>query len=241
MCLNNMKIFDKVMNGCLLVAGFCFLIPALNVIVQEFFWCIKMPNGYIGGLVACVVGILIVYWMTRRFNKNVFLPSFLLFGLLVLIAVVAALYFYDTTRDGVAYHQEAIMQIKDGWNPILTPLPDSVPYRLYINYYPKAFWINAATIYDFTEKIESGKLFNMLYPVGTFLLVFYLLIRLQLRLAMAFAGALLATLNSVMIVQFQSYMVDHINASIITAMVACLVLVFVVPDRCIGTCFLYHY
>jgi hypothetical protein len=90
--------------------------------------------------------------------------------------------FYDMSFDGRWYHQEGIIHLKDGFDPLREHLDESalpgglwsikekglqiVSGPTWINHYPKASEITAAAVYAFAGDIEVAKLFNFLLAFG---------------------------------------------------------------------------
>ena len=56
-------------------------------------------------------------------KKSVFAQSAVLFLLLVLLSIAAVTFIYDASYDGMAYHEEGVIRLREGWNPFHTVLP----------------------------------------------------------------------------------------------------------------------
>jgi hypothetical protein len=72
---------------------------------------------------------------------------------------------FDDTWDSQWFHQEAIHQLAEGWNPVATPLtaervPD-IGARTRIDGYAKGAWIWGASLYRLTDRIERAKAFSL--------------------------------------------------------------------------------
>lgn len=155
-----------------------------------------------------------------------------LVGLTLVVAGVIAGTFPDNSWDGLAYHQEAVLRLAAGWNPLYE---DAAAYGvgndLYINHYSKLSWISGASILLSTGHIESGKLFNLTLMLAAAAQVMALLLRLTtLPLRTVTAIAAVAALNPVVIYQSTTYYVDGAIASVLTVLVSALT-VFVVVQR----------
>ena len=157
-------------------------------------------------------------WKEIRTRAGAFLAGVVLSG-------VAATLFYDVSFDGRWYHQEAIIRLDQGFDPLREELDkDSLPGGLWsieatgkpitsgptwINHYPKASEISAATVYAFSGDIEVAKLFNFLLAFGAFALLVGLFQGIwpgRPLLNGALAAALVA--NPVVISQLWTYYVD---------------------------------
>ncbi|MBK8142070.1 MAG: hypothetical protein IPK57_14595, partial [Chitinophagaceae bacterium] len=124
-------------------------------------------------------------------------------------AILIAGFFYDTSADGLVYHQETIYQLKTGWNPVNKILPDSVNQAIWINHYAKGAEIPQASIYSMTNRIETGKATNIILLAGSFFLTASALSvfgRLTMRKVLLLSGLLV--LNPVTINQLFTYYVD---------------------------------
>jgi len=133
--------------------------------------------------------------------------------------------YVDQSWDGTAYHQEAILQMVDGWPDFPDKLPASVPYRNQIDTYPKAVWVISASIYSATSSLEGAKLLHVVLFACAFLFLFGALLQTS---QVSSGGALLiaatAALNPVVIYQSLSFYVDGQLSSLLTALVGLVLL-----------------
>lgn len=146
--------------------------------------------------------------------------SAMLFAVLIIIAGFWFTKPYvDQSWDGTAYHQEAILQMADGWPAFPEKLPKSTPYRDQLETYPKAAWVISASIYSATANLEGAKLLHVVLFASAFLLVFGALLQVS---GVSAVGALLiaaaAALNPVVIYQSLSFYVDGQLSSLFTAL-----------------------
>src|SRR5690606_8327887 len=92
---------------------------------------------------------------------------------------------YDKSWDGMAYHQIAIIELSEGWNPVYESLPmeeqDSkyfdrkIILNRWVNHYGKGLEIFATVMMGVSGSIESGKVFNGLLMAAAFCTALYLL------------------------------------------------------------------
>ena len=154
------------------------------------------------------------------------LPLVLSVTLLLLYgAYEVAARFYDLSWDGMAYHQEAILRLLEGWNPLTDRLPNAAPYATQIQSYPKAPWLVAAAVQRIDGHLEAGKGLHFVLAAGAFLLLAGAL--LKLRALPAWASGLLALAaasSPVVIYQSLSFYVDGLVGSLFTSMVALIIL-----------------
>jgi len=148
---------------------------------------------------------------------------------LTLGAALTAESFIDTSYDGRAYHQNTLIQMATGWNPVARPLePDGrspdyepLPRSPWTVHFPKSAETSAAAFVKLTGRIQSGKVFNILLLYSAFALALYALLGIpgtRFRSALLFAA--LAALNPVTICTLHSYYVDGQMASLLTALFA---------------------
>lgn len=165
---------------------------------------------------------LIVYLLTiknrKRLKINLIVIGIYLF-LLVLLPFASGKT-YDLTVDGNSYHKTAIAFIKNGWNPLyetstnfqknnkqVVKFDKKTRINLWIEHYPKATWIIAATMYDMTGNIESGKCMTIILSI-MLLIISYNCLQTILSRRWAKVFALLITLNPITLCQLFSYYVD---------------------------------
>ncbi|MCU6797380.1 hypothetical protein OB236_35155 [Paenibacillus sp. WQ 127069] len=139
--------------------------------------------------------------------------------------------FYDLSYDGQAYHQESVIYLANGWNPVYDEaLNVSTGHSLWINHYGRASEIASAVMYAATGLIEHSKVFNLLMIVASFLLSMSALLALRPdQTKRAIIVAALLALNPVSVYQVFSYYVDGLLASVLLCLVALACLIFARP------------
>jgi hypothetical protein len=173
----------------------------------------------------CIFGLasayafIVIAWRPSRRRVRHATVSALLFTALLLLATTAGAQVYDISWDGQAYHQEAILQLASGLNPIVQE--GSGEYATWIDHYPKANWYVGAAVFRALGDIEAGKLNNLLLMVAAGLLLY--------RAARTFDGltpgraallSTLAALNPVSVSQALSFYVDGQIGSLILCLIA---------------------
>jgi hypothetical protein len=133
---------------------------------------------------------------------------------------------YDVSFDGQWYHQGAIHNLVNGYNPLYGEVQDSYPGGTYITHYPKALEISSAVINAFTHHVEDGKLQNILLMAACFLIVFSAILYAFPKVGTTFAVliAALCALNPISIYQSMSYYVDGVSALLLAILVFLLIL-----------------
>jgi hypothetical protein len=146
------------------------------------------------------------------------LAAITIFPTILIFSLAVATFFYDVSFDGQLYHQDAILRLVRGWNPLLETGPSA--HAKVAEHYPKASWIIAASLQCATGNIETGKALNILLVVASFFVA---------RRALGTTGfmpargttlvALLLALNPVSIYQLFSFMADGCLASLLVILV----------------------
>ncbi|SEK61870.1 glycosyltransferase family protein [Parapedobacter koreensis] len=144
--------------------------------------------------------------------------------LFVLLAILISGQFYDISEDGQEYHQEAIIQLRQGWNPYRTALDDSITtHSIWINHYAKGMETIQAAIYATTGRIETGKATNLLLIVAGLFFSLSILVP-KISTPKAWITSILLTCNPVVIVQALTYYVDGVLGSIFLIFIAATIL-----------------
>lgn len=144
-----------------------------------------------------------------EWKKAFFLRSVIAIVSISILSIFIAGLIYDTSADGLVYHQEAVYQLKNGWNPVYEILPDSVSQAMWINHYPRGAEIPQSAIYSITNSIETGKATNLFLLFAGFFLTTAALLKIK-RLSIRHASllSLLFTLNPVCINQIFTFYLD---------------------------------
>ena len=143
-----------------------------------------------------------------------------IFAIIVLVVPFMFTKTYDLTIDGNTYHKSAIAFIKNGWNPLyetarefqennqeVIQIPEDSRIDLWMEHYPKATWIIAAVIYEYTGNIESGKCITIILNIMLLIILYNCLIKI-LDKKWVYLLCLLTALNPILLVQWYSYYVD---------------------------------
>jgi hypothetical protein len=174
-----------------------------------------------------VGGSFIVIFITAKFyDKHNQWKYFLGAGGLSVLLMCCFMYvsgmFYDISYDGQVYHQEAVIQLANHWNPFQQYLTkEQSQSAVLLNHYAKGPWIYEAALYTVTGQIEESKAFNFLLMAASFLLAFSAMRnsgRYSVKQAMFFS--LLLALNPVSMYQALSFYLDGQLASLLLCLVA---------------------
>lgn len=137
------------------------------------------------------------------FQSGLIFVSILISGLLSQI-------FWDYSWDGRNYHQEAIILLTSGWNPVFE-LPKFSLFNptLWIEHYPKFAEILSSNFVLLFNNIEFGKIINYLFSFSTFCLAFYTFNKFKgSNVLYNLIFSILVILNPVSICQVGSFCVD---------------------------------
>ena len=203
--LKNILLHSSFFLLCLL-----FLILIISNIAFLFNFDINIFNIVISILIS--LGAL-VYTLK---NKRDCILSVTVAMIISLISYNLANTFFDLSYDGQGYHQETIYLLKNGWNPIYE---ESHAFRSWINYYQKGNEIIQSNIYYLTDKIESGKMINMLFIYIAFATSFVFLSSFRIKHLYKWLFSFIVVFNPVV---FTQVFTNYIDANWYLTLVICL-------------------
>lgn len=96
-------------------------------------------------------------------------------ALLALWSIVCG-FFFDWSYDGMYFHKQAVITLKEGWNPFYQSSLDASVFAsypdmdLWLDNYPNGSWIFSAVIYSITNRLETAKAVNLLFLLPVFAL-----------------------------------------------------------------------
>lgn len=137
--------------------------------------------------------------------------------------------FFDLSYDGQAYHQEALIQLARGWNPVYQQLngTESNNMHRWLNHYSKGVWFYESVIFQVTQNIEAAKLFHLWLMMAVFSITLSFLLQFKgLPVWLAFLISLLTAFNPVSIYQSLSFYLDGQLMSLVVILVVCLGLIY---------------
>jgi len=197
---NKYQYFSASIIFTLLMAAYLILISHILFYIFNI-----TPNTYqIISAVTLALGlsIFIFFRVSGRVTTTL---SFLITALIIFFSIYLTKFVYDYSFDGLFYHQEGVLALSGGWNP----LTGQHPGNTWVNSYPKAAWILGSSIHRLTGAIETGKSINFVLVILVFLASTYFLniIRLGNNLSKILISSAI-TLNPVVIRQIFTFYVD---------------------------------
>ena len=208
---DSMKLFTMLSSYFLLVLLLFSLLQFINYI-----------NFNIIQIVSVVVPVIVYLIRNQLISNKKKIITILIYGFIILILPFIYTKTYDLSIDGNAYHKTAIAFLKNGWNPLyessrkfqknndkIIPIKKEVKQDVWIEHYPKATWIIAATIYEMTGNIESGKCITLILSI-MLLIISYNCIRKIIDKKWALIISLFVVLNPITLAQIFTYYVDGI-------------------------------
>ncbi|AWK50030.1 hypothetical protein DIC82_02505 [Clostridium beijerinckii] len=217
----------------------CFIIFALAIS------CLFLKIGINTFIIpiAYLISICLGFVMIKKRDVRQFLIIEVIVLTIIIITLILTGNFYDISWDGMWYHQNAIIELNNGWNPIYEKLTGEG--ALWNNYYGKYSEIMQACILSTFKNIEMGKMINVLFMImATLYSLYILLLRFKFNYAHSLVYALLIGFNPVSIYQMLSFYHDGILASLLI-ICGCMILdlekddstikyIFLVMIGCIG-------
>ena len=156
-------------------------------------------------------------------------------GRIVVVAVLAAgaalsARIYDLGFDSQSYHQLAITELANGWNPLREPSSARGAYALFAAHYSTGTWIQAALAFLVARDLEAAKVVNVVALAASFCLCMGALS--HTGIARGWRAVLVATaaaFNPVTVVQLATFYVDGYLASMLVSLAAVLLLTVARP------------
>lgn len=149
---------------------------------------------------------------------------------ILLIGFLISGYFFDLSADGQSYHQESIIQLKNGWNPVFFD-SDSRTMKIWTEHYPKGAEVVQSCIYYFWGKIEMAKAINIFLFISSLLLAKKVLESFSINLKQQWIFAFLVATNPVVISQILTFYVDGLSYSLLVCLLGSLFLFIKTKER----------
>lgn len=165
-------------------------------------------------------------WYLSKIENSSWWRNCLVLYFIILVSLVSSSIAYDPTGDGLTYHQDMIYQLKNGWNPVYIHHATGAHPELvtWVSHYAKGIETISATIYAFTNDIESGKAVNFMLVIASFCFINYYFRNAwsELRALKRFYYVFILTLCPVVVAQGLTYYVDWSQYSLLMILVSVL-------------------
>jgi len=142
--------------------------------------------------------------------------------LFIVFSIVVEINFYDTSWDGQSYHQDAIINMAHGWNPLEKSLDESDTLNhIWVNHYPKSVEIIQTCFYLLFNRLETGKALNIIFIIISYILCVYTLGRLypELNIRIIHLISFFLAFNPVSICQVFTFCIDGILSSLLLCLI----------------------
>lgn len=170
--------------------------------------------------VALLAGLVFAGFSTRAIREG-FLRV-VVFSSVIGASLWLAVRLGDISFDSLNYHQSAVAELRHGWNPWQGPSSGRfASEHIWVDNYPQASWINAASAVLVTGRIDSGKWINFAFAAAAGFAVFALLLRATgASVRAALALAVVAAANPVTLCQINTFYVDGVLGASIVVLAA---------------------
>lgn len=216
---SKLTIFEKILLVSASDAA-CFLVNIL--LVSTILFILGIPITTYNFPLSFVLSTIFNIWYSKKVKADFFIQSIGKSIMLIffLLSIFVSSSVYDLSYDGQAYHQEAIVLLNQGWNPFYITLVDEATANLerWLNHYPKANWIIAATVYKLSNNIESGKVLSIFSGFIGFAFVLLGCYKLKINFYLKLLISTLFVLNPVFLYQSLSYYIDGVLVSLLVSL-----------------------
>lgn len=159
--------------------------------------------------VSLLFSVLMFLFMENKSSIRLNLWSLLLSFLVIIVSMALAVFYVDFSWDGQWYHQSAIYNMVEGWNPLKEAIREfEIHNSVSIAHFPKAAWYYAASVYSFSGVFEAGKSINFILLFVAFFLLYYTLRKYDLPVGRSLFASLLLVLNPVVWSEITTYLND---------------------------------
>ncbi|MGL5821715.1 MAG: hypothetical protein ACRCYE_08805 [Sarcina sp.] len=207
------KIKDNKLSYFTIILALLFTIYIGSVFIgSTLLFVIHIPitkfNFIIFPIISMIIAKVALNKDKQRLSWKSLIFSLILFFLICGILALINNSIWDFSYDSRAYHQEAVIALKNGWNPFYQ---SNIPMNIWVMHYAKASCVFAATIFKLTNRIESAKILTTLLPIILLVLsigIFNLITKGKKILSIF--TAIILVLCPVTIGQMFSYYVDSL-------------------------------
>jgi len=207
-----------------------FLFVTILFVSMGFLFDFPITLNHLYFSILSILGFIIAAYFLFSFQHKV-MVFLLLAGLWIgsfYLSIEVSKSFFDLSYDGQAYHQEALIQLVRGWNPVYHQLsgPEANNMDRWLNHYSKGVWFYESVTFQVTQNIEAAKLFHFWLMMAAFSITLSFLLEIKgLPIWLAFLTSLLAAFNPVSIYQSLSFYLDGQLMSLVVILIVSLGLI----------------
>ncbi|WP_298495852.1 hypothetical protein [uncultured Algibacter sp.] len=180
------------------------LLVLLSFIIGHFFLPWTFP-------LSVILAVIVLFILGKKYeiDKRTVKVSVLLSFFFIVFSLLVSGLFLDLSWDGQWYHQSAIYNLAEGWNPFSEPIRKfNRSNDLSIIHFPKGSWYMAASIYSTFGFIEAGKALNFIVLIAASLFFYIVSRKFRLSKRNSFIVSSLIILNPVVWSEIATYLVD---------------------------------
>jgi hypothetical protein len=161
-----------------------------------------------------LIHILVSLFVYLKNDKKSIFTSIIVCYFIIGFSMLINSFIFDYSFDGHWYHQSAAIQLKNGWNPFYTSLPED-GVSIWNNHYPRFTEMFASIFLSVFNNIELGKSYNMIFFIILFLYVLKYVSKFQRNKLVVMAISIIFIANPVVLAQFFTYYVDGVMGMLI--------------------------
>jgi len=255
---HNSDTYFLIAFGLINILGFTLLFCTLGLLIGITISVWEFPLACVAGLLTTYFAS--VFLLGKKANGS-FLKNGVLIIVLLVVSILAASSVYDASFDGEWYHQETVYRLKNGYNPAHQFLPVPADEQLIdnsnnwcestavntrekpgviltnlkflnMNHFSKGGEIIEASIYQVTNRIESGKAANAIILFASFFLSLSLLYKVdRIGIKTKWLLAFILSFNPVSVKELFTYCVDGFGGSLLLCLLLTFCLLLLQPNR----------
>ena len=214
---------NSIINNLILFSSTIFVFIFSMYTLSVFFLFLKIGiNSYYFPISLLIsFGFLLFNLKTENLKKRIIHSGLIYFAFLffLILSISISMNFFDTTWDGLWYHQQGVILLENAWNPIYEMTSGNDAWI--VNHYAKGAWIYEAAAYSFLKQIEAAKFFNILLIISSFSLVLSVLMSIyKTRFYILIFISFLLAFNPISLYQIFSFYIDGQLSSILLSILA---------------------
>jgi hypothetical protein len=244
--------------GLINILGITLLLCALSLLAGFTIGRWEFPLAFISALGINYYAI--KFFISENATRFFFKSSAAIVAI-VIGSIIFSGFFYDVSFDGQWYHQETVIRLKQGYNPMYQELPIPADEQIItannwcydakqetsnfkidapranlkfisINYSSKGTEIIAGAIYLLTNRVETSKGVNTIMLFASFFLCLSLLYKIdRIGLAAKWLLAFVLSFNPITVKEMLSFCVDGFGASLLLCILITFCLLLIAENR----------